>query len=102
MDHVRERRDQAQGKRAQVEPGPAAPDVESDERCDGQTGDAVAVEVLRPNPGPARAGRHGRGRRQNVHGTWIGMDLQAIARTTVVVQEETHALVEVRASLRLA
>ena len=49
MDHVRERRDQAQGKRAQVEPGSAAPDVESDERCDGETGDAVAVEVLRPN-----------------------------------------------------
>lgn len=49
MDHVRERRDQAEGKRAQVEGAPAAPDTESNERCDGETCDAVAVEVLRPN-----------------------------------------------------
>ena len=49
MDHVRERRDQTEGKRAQVDPGSAAPDAESDERCDGEAGDAVAVKVLCPN-----------------------------------------------------
>ena len=49
MDHVRERGDQAEGKRAQIEQGCAAPDAEGDERCDGEAGDAVAVEVLRPN-----------------------------------------------------
>src|SRR5438105_11677783 len=49
MDHVRERRDQTEGKGAQVEPGSAAPDAESDERGDGEAGDAVAVKVLCPN-----------------------------------------------------
>ena len=48
MDHVRERRDQAEGKRAQIEPGSAASDAEGDERCDGEAGDTVAAEVLRP------------------------------------------------------
>jgi hypothetical protein len=49
MDDIRERRDQAESKRVEVESGSATPNVESDERCNGEASDAVAVEVLRPN-----------------------------------------------------
>ena len=49
MDYIRERRDEAEDKRTQIEPGAAVSDAEGDKRCDGETSDAVAVEVLRPD-----------------------------------------------------
>src|SRR2546430_16198564 len=50
MDDVRNGWDQAKGKRAKIESRPASsPNAKSDQRCDHDAGDAVAVGILRPN-----------------------------------------------------
>ena len=49
MDDVRDCWDQAEGERAKVESWSGAPDAKGDKGCDRDAGDAVAVEILRPN-----------------------------------------------------
>ena len=49
MDDVRDGWDQAEGERAKIEPRSAAPNAKGDKGCDCDAGDAVAVEILRPN-----------------------------------------------------
>jgi hypothetical protein len=49
MDDVRECWDQAESERAKIEPRSAAPDTKGEKGCDRDAGDAVAVEILRPN-----------------------------------------------------
>ena len=49
MDDVRDCWDQAEAERAKIEPRSAAPNAKGDEGCDRDAGDAVAVEILRPD-----------------------------------------------------
>ena len=50
MDDVRDCRDQAENERAKIESRSASsPNAKSDEGCDRDTGNAVAVKILRPN-----------------------------------------------------
>ena len=49
MNDVRNRWDQAEAKRAKIEPRSPAPKAKGDEGCDRDASDAVTVEILRPN-----------------------------------------------------
>ena len=50
MDDVWDCRDQAENERAKIEPRSASsPNTKSDEGGDRNTGNAVAVKILRPN-----------------------------------------------------
>jgi hypothetical protein len=49
MNDIRDCWDEAEAKRAKVEPRSAAPKAKGDEGCDRDASDAIAVEILRPN-----------------------------------------------------
>ena len=50
MDDVWDSRDQAEGERPKIESRSAtSPNAKCDEGCDRDTGNAVAVKILRPN-----------------------------------------------------
>jgi len=49
MDDVWDCWDQTEGERAKIELRSAAPNAKGDKGCDRDAGDAVAVEILRPN-----------------------------------------------------
>ena len=49
MDNVWDRRNQTKDEGAKIEARSAAPNSEGDEGRDGDAGNAVAIEILRPN-----------------------------------------------------